>query len=76
MKKIRFTKLLSAVILALSFALTVPSQAQIYRGPNSAKQAQKAARRSQKRFAKQQRRAAKSARKAQRRAAKRARRGI
>ena len=69
-------KQIAAGLLVLFGLLAVPSQAQIYRGPNSAKQAQKAARRSQKRAAKQQRRAAKRARKAQRRAAKRARRGI
>ena len=64
------------VLVVLSLALAAPTQAQIYRGPNSAKEAQKAARRSQKHAARQQRRAAKRARKAQRRAAKRARRGI
>ncbi|HZQ19924.1 MAG TPA: hypothetical protein VFA90_14500 [Terriglobales bacterium] len=63
-------------LVVLSLALAAPSQAQIYRGPNSAKQAQKAAHRSEKHAARQQRRAAKRARKAQRRAAKRARRGI
>lgn len=54
----------------LSFAWSVPVHAQIYRGPNSAKQAQNAAKKTEKRVAKQQRRAAKKLAKAQRRAAK------
>jgi hypothetical protein len=64
------------VLIFLSLALAIPTQAQIYRGPNSAKQAQKAARKSQKRAAKQQRKANKRMLKAQHRAAKRSRRHI
>jgi hypothetical protein len=62
------------ILIFCCLGLSTPTQAQIYRGPNSAKQAQKAARRDQKRAAKRQRRAMKRNLKAQRRAAKRARR--
>ena len=65
---IRQSLLLGLVLL--SFSLAVPANAQIYRGPNSAKQAQKAARRDQKQAAKRQRRAMKAYTKEQRRAAK------
>ena len=61
------------IVCALSFSSL--SQAQIYRGPNSAKQAQKAARKDQKRSAKRQRKAMKKNARAQRRAAKRQKRG-
>jgi hypothetical protein len=64
------------MLVLLSLTWAVPAPAQIYRGPNSAKEAQKAARRDQKRAAKQQRKAYKRAIKAERRAAKSARRGI
>jgi len=67
-------KRLAAFLLALSVLAAVPAEAQIFTGPNSAKQAQKAARRDQKRAGKRQRRATKQYLKAQRRAAKRARR--
>jgi hypothetical protein len=59
------------VLILLSFACLAPAYAQIYRGPNSAKQAQKAAKKNQKRAAKQQRKAAKKLAKAQGHAAKR-----
>ena len=59
------------MLLILSFTWCIPSQAQIYRGPNSAQQAQKAARKDQKRAAKRQRKANKKLVKAQRTAAKR-----
>ena len=62
------------VLILLSFAWSAPAHAQIYRGPNSAKQAQKAAKRDQKRVARQQRKAAKKLAKAQRKAAKRQKR--
>ena len=58
------------VLIVLSFACSVPAHAQIYRGPDSAKQAQKAAKKYQKRVAKQQRQAAKKLAKEQRREAK------
>ena len=65
-------KRISAVVLIwLSFACSDAAHAQIYRGPNSAKQAQKAAKKNQKRAAKQQRKAARKLAKAQGRAAKR-----
>jgi hypothetical protein len=60
------------VLAVLSFMWSVPGQTQIYRGPNSAQQAQKAARRDQKRAAKRQRKANKKLLKAQHKAAKRA----
>jgi hypothetical protein len=62
--------LVTLVLLSLVWAAT--ASAQIYRGPNSAKQAQKAARKDQKRQAKRQRKAIKRMLKAQRRNAKRA----
>lgn len=58
------------VLLLLSLAWLAPVHAQIYRGPNSAEQARKAAKKEQKRTAKQQRQAAKKLAKAQRKAAK------
>jgi hypothetical protein len=61
------------VLILLSLAWLAPAHAQIYRGPNSAEQVQKAAKRDQKRAAKQQRKAAKKLAKAQRKAAKRQR---
>jgi hypothetical protein len=60
-------------LVVLSLMWSIPSQAQIYRGPNSAQEAQKAARKDQKRAAKRQRKANKELWKAQRRAAKRSR---
>jgi hypothetical protein len=59
------------VLMILSFTWCIATQAQIYRGPNSAQEAQKAARKDQKRAAKRQRNANKKLRKAQRKAAKR-----
>lgn len=59
------------VLILLSFAWLAPAPAQIFRGPDSAKQARKAAMKDQKRAAKQQRKASKKLAKAQRRAAKR-----
>ncbi|HXU18335.1 MAG TPA: hypothetical protein VN708_24720 [Terriglobales bacterium] len=59
------------VLILLSLSWSAPAHAQIYRGPNSAEQAQKAAKKYQKRVAKQQRKAAKKLAKAQRNAAKR-----
>jgi hypothetical protein len=61
-------------LLLLSFTWSIASQAQIYRGPNSAQEAQKAARKDQKKAAKRQRKVNKKMSKAQRKAAKRARR--
>ena len=61
------------ILVILSFMWPIASQAQIYRGPNSAQEAQKAARKDQKKAAKRQREANKKLRKAQRKAAKRAR---
>lgn len=62
------------VLILLSFAGSAPAHAQIYRGPNSAEQARKAARKNQKRAAKQQRKAAKKLAKAEGKAAKRRKR--
>jgi hypothetical protein len=62
------------ILVILSFTWSIASQAQIYRGPNSAQEAQKAARKDQKRAAKRQRKANKKLRKAQHKAAKRAKR--
>ena len=59
------------ILMVLSFTWSIASQAQIYRGPNSAQEAQKAARKDQKRAAKRQRNENKKLRKAQRKAAKR-----
>jgi hypothetical protein len=60
------------MLVILSFTWCIPGQAQIYRGPNSAQQAQKAARKYRKKAAKRQRKASKKLLKAQRKAAKRA----
>jgi hypothetical protein len=59
-------------LVVLSLTWPISSQAQIYRGPNSAQEAQKAARKDQKRAARRQRKANKKLRKAQRKAAERA----
>jgi len=59
------------VLILLSLAWLAPARAQIYRGPNSAEQARKAAKKQQKRTAKQQRKAAKKLAKAQHKATKR-----
>lgn len=61
------------VLILLSFAWLAPARAQIFRGPDSAKQARKAALKDQKKAAKQQRKASKKLAKAQRKAAKRQR---
>jgi hypothetical protein len=61
---------LTLAVLSLTWSIT--SQAQIYRGPNSAQEAQKAARKDQKRAAKRQRKTIKKLLKAQRKAAKKA----
>lgn len=58
-------------LVLLSFAWLAPARAQIFRGPDSAKQARKAAMKDQKRAAKQQRKASKKLAKEQRKAAKR-----
>lgn len=58
-------------LISLSLAWSAPAGAQIFRGPNATKQAQKAAENDQKRTAKQQRKEAKKFAKAQRKAAKR-----
>jgi hypothetical protein len=60
------------ILVIFSFTWSVASHAQIYRGPNSAQEAQKAARKDQKRAAKRQRKANKKVRKAQLKAANRA----
>jgi hypothetical protein len=63
------------VLLALSFAWTVPARAQIFMGPNASRQAQKAAKKEQKtasKDAKKKQKALKKYEKAQRKAAKRA----
>jgi hypothetical protein len=67
-------KIAALTLLVVGLAWPNTSSAQIYRGPNSAKQAQKAARKDQRRAAKRQRKANKRYWKAQRKAAKRARR--
>ena len=72
-------KRISAFILlvALGFACSMPAKAQIFRGPDSARRAQKAAKKQQKalnKAAKKQRKAMKKYEKAQRKAAKRAQR--
>jgi hypothetical protein len=66
-------RILAIMLVVVAFVSSIPSQAQIYRGPNSAQEAQKAARKDQKRAAKRQRKANKELWKAQRRAAKRSR---
>jgi hypothetical protein len=72
-------KQIPALILlsALSLAWSMPSKAQIFSGPDSARQAQKAAKREQKaqnKAAKQQQKSMKKYEKAQQKAAKRAQR--
>ena len=62
----------ACVLVVLSCTWCIPGQAQIYRGPNSAQQAQKAGRKYRKNAAKRQRKANKKLLKAQRKAAKRA----
>jgi hypothetical protein len=67
-------KRISAFILlvALSFAWSRPARAQIFRGPDGARQAQKAAKKQQKAFnkqAKKQRKAMKKYQKSQRKPA-------
>lgn len=64
-------RILVLVLVLLSLAWLAPAHAQIYKGPNSAAQARKAAKKSQKKTAKQQRKAAKKFAKAQHKAAKR-----
>jgi hypothetical protein len=64
-------RILAFMLVVLSLTWSVPTQAQIYRGPNSAQHAQKAARKDQKKAAKRQRKANKKLLKAQRKAAKR-----
>jgi hypothetical protein len=59
-------------LVIVSLGWSVPSQPEIYRGPNSAQQAQKAARKYRKSAAKRQRKARKKLLKAQRKALKRA----
>jgi hypothetical protein len=62
------------LLVGLSFAWSRPGKAQIFTGPDSAHQAQKAAEKQQKAAAKKQRKEMKKYQKAQRKAAKRARR--
>jgi hypothetical protein len=62
------------LLVALSFAWSIPAKAQIFTGPDSARQAQKAANKEQKAAAKRQRREVKKYKKAQRKAAKKAQR--
>jgi hypothetical protein len=62
------------LLVTASFAWSMPVQAQIFRGPDSARQAQKAANKQQKALNKQQRKAMKKYRKTQRKAAKQLRR--
>jgi len=69
-------KRISAVVFALLCFAPIAAQSQIYRGPDSAKQAQRAARKDQKKAAKNQRKAAKKYRKAQRKAAKRQKQSV
>jgi len=64
-------RILTFVLIWLTFAWSAPTHAKIYRGPNSAKQAEKATKKNQKRAAKQQRKAAKKLAKARGKAAKR-----
>lgn len=64
-----------ALLLGLSFAWSRPASAQIFRGPDSARQADKASKKQQKAWqksAKKQQKAMKKQEKAQRKAAKRA----
>jgi hypothetical protein len=60
------------LLVALSFACSTPAGAQIFTGPDSAHQAEKAAKKQQKAAAKKQRKEMKRYQKAQRKAAKRA----
>lgn len=69
-------KRIAAGVLALLSFAPMAAQSQIYRGPDSARQAQRAARKDQKRAAKNQRKAAKQYRKAQRKAVKRQKQGV
>ena len=41
-------RILAIMLVVLAFVSSIPSQAQIYRGPNSAQEAQKAARKDKK----------------------------
>jgi hypothetical protein len=66
-----------ALLAASSLAWSMPAQAQIFKGPDSARRAQKAGEKQQKSFAKtaaKQQKAANKSAKAQRKAAKRAQR--
>jgi hypothetical protein len=63
------------LLVALSFAWSIPAKAQIFSGPNSARQAQKAAEKQQKaqnKAAKKQQKSMQKYEKAQQKAAKRA----
>jgi hypothetical protein len=65
------------LLVALSFASSIPAKAQIFSGPNSARQAQKAAKKQQKaqgKAAKKQQKSMQKYEKAQQKAAKRAQR--
>jgi hypothetical protein len=65
------------LLIALSFAPSIPAKAQIFSGPDSARQAQKAAKKQQKaatKAAKKQQKSMKKYEKAQQKAAKRAQR--
>jgi hypothetical protein len=65
------------LLVALSFTSSMPAKAQIFSGPDSARQAQKAAEKQQKaqnKAAKQQQKSMKKYEKAQQKAAKRAQR--
>jgi hypothetical protein len=65
------------LLAALSLAWSMPAEAQIFRGKDSARQAEKANRKQQKAFkkaGKKQQKAARKYQKAQRKAAKRAQR--
>ena len=59
-------------LLCLGLVLSVPAAAQIYRGPNSARHAQKASKKDRKKYSKEQQKAMKKYAKQQRKAAKRA----
>jgi hypothetical protein len=60
------------ILLCLTLAWVVPANAQIFRGPDSAKRANKAAEKDRKKAAKQREKALKKYAKAQRKAAKQA----
>ena len=65
------------LLVALSFAWSIPAKAQIFTGPDSARQAQKAAKKEQKaqtKAAQKQQKSMKKYEKAQQKAAKRAQR--